>query len=110
MGAKISGYEFKKFYEDPIAWPDGCWHEEAVLKINGEKMDLNIDFIKDTDEIEFIEGVVYTEDDVVSIGTLEESFLKWRNAQDTVFVLVQVDKNLLDSVSAAIRNAGGTIL
>jgi len=36
MSVKMSGAEFKKFYEDDEFWPDGAWHEDAQISVDGE--------------------------------------------------------------------------
>jgi hypothetical protein len=105
---KTTGAEFWRFYHDDIFWPDGSYHDDSLVRVNGEEVeDYTRDSIPDDAKIEIEAGVVVFEDgDEVS---LESHFKKWRKAQNTASIVVECPKDKLDAVKAAIKASGGRV-
>lgn len=102
---KTNGAEFKKFYSDPL-WDNGSYHDDVVFKVNDVISDL--EYIKDTDIIEFEGGFIVTEGEVTK--DLEKVFLQWRKDQTNVIVAVQIPKDKLVDLQAFIKSISGEIL
>lgn len=43
MATKTTGAEFKAFYSDKAWWPDGTWHEDEEVSIDGAQVDDDTD-------------------------------------------------------------------
>lgn len=111
MVAKANGAEFKRFYNDPQYWPEGAWHEDAMVVVDGAEAgaEFDLDAIADTAKVAIHAGVVFMpeRDDPVS---LETQFKRWRKEQSIRTLMVDVDVGKLDAVMAAIKAAGGKVL
>ena len=110
MSIKTTGAEFKRFYFDDAYWPDGTWHEDEDLDVDGAPIheDLAIEDIPDTASVKVTGGVVMGLPDD-SAPSVETHFKKWRKAQNTTLFVVECAKDKEESVHAAIRAAGGRI-
>lgn len=109
MTVKTTGAEFKRFYFDDAYWPDGTWHEDEDLDVDGAPIheDLAIEDIPDTASVKVTGGTVIGLADG-SEPSVESYFKKWRQARSVSFV-VECDKDKEGAVRAAIRAAGGRI-
>ena len=110
MTVKTTGAEFKRFYFDDAYWPDGTWHEDEEIEVDGLPIseDLAIEDIHDTASMRIAGGMVMGLADG-SEPSVESYFKKWRKAQSTVSFVVECEKDKQESVHAAIRAAGGRI-
>lgn len=107
MATKTTGLEFNRFYAEP--WPDGQYHEDVELTINGESKDEWDDIIiNDTDIIVIIGGIVCNDNDG-SCVSFESFFKKWRKKQQTRILMVEVTADKLDNLVDVIKSAGGKI-
>lgn len=114
MSVKTTGAEFKAYYHDDKYWVKDSWHDDHVIKINGEYVDDIVDDeIPDDAEVVIESGVVYiptlkesgfTEDKDVSLTT---HFKNWRKQNKYVFLTVEVEKDKLSGVLDAIRAVPG---
>lgn len=80
MAAKTTGREWKKFYADKEFWPEGVYHENEEVDVNG------------------------------NIATLEAAFRRWLKKQNTVTLLVEVGKDKEEAVKSAIAKAGDKLV
>ena len=106
---KTIGAEFKRFYDDETAWPDGAWHEDELLLVNGDEWeDWDIAEIPDNAIVKLSGGAVF---DLPNGGepSLELHFRRWRKRQTLTTILVECDLAKLDAIKAAIKAAGGTV-
>ena len=105
---KITGMEWKAFFDDDEAWGGACYDDE-IITVNGAEIDgdFDISIVDDDDVIDLIGGVFY--DNENRYKSLQSVFMKWRRKQKTAFLLVEVPKELKDSVINAIKNAGGRV-
>lgn len=116
MGVKTNGAEYKAYIADtdPKFWPDGSFIDDDVLIVNGtthgsDDLTLDTSAFKDEDEVIIHCGSFYQsarEDDPIS---LETHFKRWRKAQSTVRIAVEVHKDKLDGLMTAIKANGGRV-
>lgn len=109
MSAKTTGIEFKRFYNDPAFWPDGAYHDDDVVIVDGvEHEDLDLDKIPDNAKVVIECGVVFFPGgEMVAFDTY---FRRWKKAQTTRTIVVEVDASKLDAVVAAVKAAGGKVV
>jgi hypothetical protein len=111
MAIKTTGAEFWRFYNDDKFWPEGAWHEDTVVKVNGEPVE---DYTRETmpdDALVVIDGgVIFLDADGDKSVNFDGHFRKWRKAQDTVSIVVECPTALADAVKAAIKAAGGKVV
>lgn len=113
MATKTTGVEIKAFYSDPLFWPEGTYHEDDEVIIDGVHRtdDQDIATIPDEAEVIVIDGVVL---DLPGVHpdrapSFEDHFKKWRKQQTVAFFAGECPKALLDTVLAAIVAAGGKV-
>jgi hypothetical protein len=111
MSVKMSGAEFKKFYEDDEFWPDGVWHEDAQISVDGEDRPDGVESneVSDTSVVVIEGGALFGEQWEYEGPSLETYFRRWRKKQTTTFLTVECDHTKLEAVKAAIKAAGGKI-
>lgn len=111
MTVKTTGAEFKRFYFDEAYWPDGTWHEDEEIKVDGLPIseDLAIEDIPDTAVMKIAGGVVLGLTDG-SDPSVKSYFKKWRKAQSTVSFVVECDKDKEGAVRSAVRAVGGRVV
>lgn len=111
MTVKTTGAEFKRYYNDPVFWPEGAWRDDDVILVDGvEQEDIDVDKIPDAAKVTIEAGVVFksvSDDEGVNMGT---HFRRWLKAQTLRTVLVEVDSTKFEAVVAAIKAAGGRVL
>lgn len=112
MTVKTTGAEFKRFYNDPAFWPEGAWHEDEEIEVNGSPLseDTALEDVPDNAVMKiaggFILGLPDRDDNEPSF---EAHFKKWRRVQNTVSFVVECAKGKEGAVRAAILAAGGRI-
>ena len=109
---KTTGAEWKRFYTDPIAWPDGAWHEEEEITIDGREPPDDIDLadVSDSASMTVSGGIVFMSRNDDEGPTLELHFKRWRKAQKTVVLAIEVPRDLADAVALAVAAAGGKVI
>lgn len=106
---KTTGAEYKRFYNDPAAWPDDSWHEDETLIVNGDEWTLGVVDIPDDAVINLSGGVVFGLPNGTE-ASLEAYFKRWRKRQTTTTFLVECDMDKVDEVKAAVKAAGGKVV
>lgn len=110
MTTKTTGAEFWRFYNDKDYWPEGAWHDDTLILVNGKEVDdYTRENIPDDAQLVIDGGVVYLDEHGTSDTGFESFFRKWRKAQNIVFLSVEVPKDKLDAVKAAIKAARGKL-
>ena len=110
MAIRMIGAEFRKYYADEAFWPEGYFHDDAAITINGRQDDDgDLTAVQDTDDIEISGGSVYAFDFSTRVSSMERHIQDWRKLQTTRTLLVEAPVDQLESVMTAIRDAGGTI-
>lgn len=102
---KASGYDFKRYWNDSAYWGD-AYIEDEVIEVNGDACNgdgFDADSLNDSDVIVVKSGVV------ISCGLHDSSltahlrkWLKALKARNTTTVLIEVDRDKIDSLLAAI--------
>jgi len=111
MAIKTTGAEFWRFYNDEKAWPDGAWHEDTVVKVDGEVVDdYTRKLVPDGAQVVIDGGVIYMDERGDKSAAFESHFRKWRKAQDTVALVVECPAEVVETVKAAIKAAGGKVI
>lgn len=116
MSVKTNGAEYKAYINDadPKFWPEGAWMDDEVLLVNGEKVgEDNFDFdytkLNDADEVVLECGSYYKSEGDRNQIELITHFKRWRKAQATVRIAVEVYKDKLESLKTVIKANGGRI-
>lgn len=113
MTVKTTGAELKRFYFDDAYWPDGTWHEDEEIEVNGSPLseDSGIEAVPDDAVVKIAGGAVIGLPGCGNEGpSFEGYFKKWRKAQNTVSFVVECAKDNEEVVRAAILAAGGRII
>jgi hypothetical protein len=109
---KTAGAEWRAFWNDQTYWGE-CAVEEEVITVNGEEIaegEFDIDKVGDADLITVDGGYVFDQRlGVDKDWALQMFFSKWRKAQTTVYLAVEVHKDKADAVRKAIEAAGGKV-
>jgi hypothetical protein len=104
----ISGAEFKKFYNDTEWWPEGVYHDDASITVDGkdayqyEKTDL--DKVPD-ESIITLDGGIVTDIEGIDHGSLDSYFKKWKKTQTTKTLLLEVKKEDVDKLLQVIKDS-----
>ena len=111
MMVKVTGSEWKRFYGDKETWPEGSWHEDEEITVDGEVPDDDFDLseIPDSSMLRVSGGTVHLTDQAREGPSLEAHFKKWRKQQNTTVLVVGVPTECLEAVRSAIAAAGGKI-
>lgn len=117
MSVKTNGAEYKAYINEQSAkwWPDGAYMDDVVLMVNGEEIgEDNVDFdhagMDDADSVSIICGEFYSTPGDREPTSLIAHFKRWRKAQTTVRIAVEVHKDKSQAVEDAIKAAGGRIV
>lgn len=113
MTVKTTGAEFRRFYDDAAFWPEGAWHEDEEIEVDGAPIsdDLAIEDIPESAVLKLKGGVVLGLPDDDGDGvSLESHFKKWRKAQNTVSFVVECDKKDADVLKTTIGTFGGRVV
>ena len=107
---KVTGSEWNRFYADTEAWPDGAWHEDEEITIDGKAPSDDFDFsaVADGAMLTVAGGVVYL-NGLEEGPSLEAHFKRWRKRQTTSVLVVEVPHEAAEAVRAAIAAAGGKL-
>lgn len=112
MTVKTTGAELKRFYFDNAYWPEGAWHEDEEIEVDGSPLseDLGIEDLPDDAVVKIAGGAVIGLPGCENGGPSFESYFKrWRKSQNTVSIVVECAKDKEAAIRAAIRAAGGRI-
>ena len=113
MTIKTNGLIWKRYYSDGNAWPDGWFHEDEIVIVNGivdDDEECILSDIPDDAVVSVSGGAIYNADSELQRLSVEGHFRKWLKKQQSVSVLVEVHKNNLDALKSAIVAAGGKIV
>lgn len=115
MAVKMTGKQFKAFYDDPAVWgprdaKDPTYCDATVISVDGEEME---DW--DCDKIDDAASVVVMCGDMLEQGrgipnTFDGAARWWLKRQSTVSFVVECHKDAREAVEAAVKAAGGKVL
>ena len=111
MTAKTTGAEWERFYADEVFWPDGAWHEDEEITIDGNPWpeDQDLAHPPASGKITVSGGIVRLSEAALEGQSLEAYFRRWKKLQDTVFLVIRVHKDCADAVRIAVVSAGGKV-
>lgn len=107
MSVKTTGFELKQFYNDPAFWPDGVWHEDEEVIVDGVIWSDDLNNIPDEALVKVSYGMVFNDTD--DEPSFETYFKRWRKTQTTTTFTVTCENSLLEPLKNAIRAVGGKI-
>jgi len=116
MTIKCTGAEFSRFLTDTAFWRHGngdqhTWFDEAEFSVNGvEVEDVDLAQISKTDILTLAGGIVMGPVVGASEPSLETYFKRWKKAQSTTVLCVEMPNDKVDAIKAAIKAAGGKVL
>lgn len=109
---RTTGAIWNLFYADKTAWPDGSYHDDTLLTINGkEDPDAELEKLPLDATVEIRCGFVMLPDG--RDADLGDHFTKWQAEQAGLGVAMgsfRVSKANLQAVQAAILAAGGELI
>lgn len=110
MPAKTTGAEFKQFYQDAAFWPDGAWHDDDVIYVDGvEQSDIDVETILDNAYVVIESGVVFLPGGDADGIKFDAYFRRWLKSQKTRRIGVECDVEKLEQVIASVKAAGGKV-
>jgi len=111
MTTKTTGAEWKRYYSDNSAWPEGACHDYEVICVDGNQIDPDADLLEipDSASMTIAHGTVFPTREALDGPSLELHFKRWRKAQNTVFFACEAPRACADAVMAAILAAGGRV-
>lgn len=111
MAVKTTGVEFKAYYTDGKFWPDGAYHDDTLIKVDGVTDDgtKNLIEVADSAEILIESGIVFSSEDDRDGLPMETHFRRWKKAQNTVFLIIECPKEKESAVTNAIKAAGAIV-
>lgn len=109
---KTTGAEWKAFNADTPYWAE-FYVEDEIVTVNGSRVDEYSDYIEalaDADKVTVDGGWVADQDKDSDDGySLNTFFKRWRKQQTTEYLSVEVSKDKVEAVRAAITAAGGKV-
>lgn len=109
MSVVMSGQEMKEYYDDTEAWPEGSYHDDTIILIDGKQTEaVDVETLSTTAVVEIRYGLVFLPDgnDVDFV----EHAQKWKDKRAGVYGQFYVPKDKLTAVVEAIKAAGGRIV
>ena len=79
MSVKTTGAEFKRYYNDPVAWPHGQWYYDSIIEVNHVAV-MVPNAIDDYASVVIRSGYVWSANNG-DVGSLESHFKKWRSSK-----------------------------
>lgn len=109
---KTTGAIWNIFYADQLAWPEGSYHDDTLLAIDGkERPDMVLDKLPLDSIVEIRSGYVMFPDG--TDADLGEHFMKWQAKQSDQGIAIgsfRASKDKLQAVQQAILQAGGELI
>lgn len=112
MTVSMTGQQWKAFYADEAYWPEGRYHDDEIILLNGTPgrapVEAHLD-IKDTDQITVAYGDVMSKGNVY-FADLVEYAKEWLDKVTKTQILVQCPDDKVSAVVQAILDAGGEVM
>lgn len=103
------GTTWKRFYNDPVAWPEGTYHDDYRVLINGVwDQEADLIGVANDAKIQIECGVVLFYDG--KVVDLLEHYQAWEKRQTLGTGAFEAPLSKMDAVKAAIVAAGGTLI
>lgn len=111
MSVKMTGKQWKVFYADSEYWPEGRYHDDQIVHLNGKPSNLPVSDhlgIKDTDEVSVVYGDVMDKGAVL-VGDLVDYAQEWLDKVTKTQMLIQCPDDKVEAVIKAVMAAGGEV-
>lgn len=105
---KITGAEYKAWIASDWGHPDAHWDDYQAVVDGVEVDDIDDDTVSDTAVIEIYGGVV-----LLGNGkdmSAKSHFNRWKKAQTSATVAIEIPKDKLDELKARVAALGGKLL
>lgn len=111
MAVKMTGAEWNRFYADPEAWPDGRWHDDEEILVDGAYPgdDFDLSDVRADAAMTVRGGIVFMQQGDDDGPSLEAHFRRWRKKQTTTVLVVEVPHEKAEAIRAAIAASGGAV-
>ncbi len=109
---KTTGAEFKAFYTsdwDAFLNKNGCWVSDDTVVINNDSYCGDVELIPDDTTVRIETGVIMDNGNN-EICDYQAFFRKWKKAQTTTMLVVQVPNDYVPFLKDAIKNWKGKVL
>jgi hypothetical protein len=114
MMIKTTGAEFKRFYTDKSYWPEGTWHDDEEILVDGKEFPHENDLmtVADAAIMRVAAGCVYEAQgyEPDNWPSLEVYFRRWLREQSVVVVAVEVPKDRLQQLKDGLKEFGGKVI
>ena len=116
MALKLSGKDFKAFYGDTSIWTPGTYHDDVLLRVNGEVFMSDsmttavVTDIPDGAVVELVSGYLLHGGNINAKADLQSVLRAWLREQKAITVPVSIPAEKLAAVRDAIIAAGGEVL
>lgn len=112
MSLKVTGAEWKKFYDDDTVWAGEAYQDDCLILVDGVNADegegIDLSKISDTAKVEVCSGyIVRHTDDGDEHFDILKVFKAWSKKQNVVFVTLGVPKDRLEEFTALVLNHMG---
>lgn len=110
---ETNGVEWKRFYSDKVFWPEGWFHDDEVITVDGKHAvthSIDLTAVPDEARVTIEGGDVFKGEYDAKGPSLEEHFKAWRKKQDSVVMVIEVPKGKLQTISATVTAVGGKVL
>lgn len=112
MTTKTTGAEWKRYYSDLSAWPDGAYHDDQLIVVDGVdscEFDIDLSTVADSAQITIECGMYFSSEKDAEGRSLEAHFRRWRKSQSITLLTVEAPNDRLDAIKAAIKSTGGKV-
>lgn len=110
MPVKTTGAEWNAFYADASAWPDGWFHEDEVITVDGAyDEDRDLTCLQPDSKVTVTGGIIFKGDYSEEGDSVEGHFRKWRKAQTNTTIVVTVPNENLDALRQFVKTIGGRV-
>lgn len=112
MATKISGFEWRAFYDDKTVWTPGAWHDgESLTGSDGIDYSCSADSVPVDVTVTLDGGLWYKDDDTPQDRALdfEKVFKKWRKAQKNEYLIVESPKECNGQLRTFLKSIGAKI-
>jgi len=113
MSVKVSGKEWKRFYEDDSAWFGNAYHDDVQITIDGIDGNDVPDLGKIDDNAKVVlSGGLFFPNDAVETKPLDlvAVFKKWLARQKMSAVVVDIPKDKIDVLKEFLKQIGGKLV
>jgi hypothetical protein len=114
MDIKMTGAEWKRFYNDQTVWKNGAYHDDSCILVNGVNVDddetIEIDKVADDAVVEIECGLFYESEKVRDPVDLLPVIRAWQKSQTVIVVSVEIQKEKFAAFKKLVGKFGGKVL